>query len=37
MKRASHPDEVASLVRFAASDQVAYISGHVISITGAMA
>jgi 3-oxoacyl-[acyl-carrier protein] reductase len=37
MKRASRPDEVASLVRFPASDQVAYISGQVISITGAMA
>jgi len=37
MKRAGKPEEVASLVRFLASEHAAYISGQVISINGAMA
>jgi len=37
MKRAGTPDEVASLVRFLASDGAAYISGQIISVNGAMA
>ncbi|MEN6587444.1 MAG: 3-oxoacyl-ACP reductase FabG [Sulfuricella sp.] len=37
MKRAGHPEEVADLVSFLASDKAAYISGQVISINGAMA
>lgn len=37
MKRAGTPDEVASLVRFLASDEAAYISGQIISVNGAMA
>lgn len=37
MKRAGHPEEVADLVSFLASDRAAYISGQVISINGAMA
>ncbi|MBS1212991.1 MAG: fabG [Proteobacteria bacterium] len=36
MKRAGEPHEVASLVAFLVSDQAAYISGQVISISGAM-
>lgn len=36
MQRAGRPDEVASLVRFLASDEAAYISGQIISINGAM-
>ena len=37
MKRAGRPEEVASLVRFLASDEAAYISGQIISVNGAMA
>lgn len=37
MKRAGHPDEVASLVSFLASDEAGYISGQIIGINGAMA
>lgn len=37
MKRAGRSDEVASLVRFLASDEADYISGQVISINGGMA
>jgi 3-oxoacyl-[acyl-carrier protein] reductase len=37
MKRAGHPEEVADLVSFLASNKAAYISGQVISINGAMA
>ena len=36
MQRAGKPEEVADLVAFLASEQAAYISGQVISITGAM-
>ena len=36
MKRAGQPEEVASLVRFLASDESGYISAQVISINGAM-
>jgi len=36
MKRAGQPEEVASLVRFLASDESSYISAQVISINGAM-
>jgi 3-oxoacyl-[acyl-carrier protein] reductase len=36
MKRAGKPEEVADLVGFLASENAAYISGQVISITGAM-
>ncbi len=36
MKRAGRSDEVASLVRFLASDEADYISGQVISINGGM-
>jgi 3-oxoacyl-[acyl-carrier protein] reductase len=37
MKRAGHPEEVADLVSFLASEKAAYISSQVISINGAMA
>jgi 3-oxoacyl-[acyl-carrier protein] reductase len=37
MKRAGSADEVASLVRFLASDEAGYISGQIISVNGAMA
>lgn len=37
MKRAGHPEEVADLISFLASDRAAYISGQIISINGAMA
>ena len=37
MNRAGTPDEVASLVRFLASDDAAYITGQVININGGMA
>ena len=37
MKRAGTPAEVAALVAFLASEQASYISGQVISISGAMA
>jgi len=37
MRRAGEPEEVAALVAFLASDQAAYISGQVISISGGMA
>lgn len=37
MKRAGRPEEVASLVRFLASDEASYISGQIISVNGAMA
>lgn len=36
MKRAGQPCEVADLVGFLASDQAAYITGQVISVTGGM-
>ena len=36
MKRAGTPEEVADLVQFLTSDRAAYISGQVISISGAM-
>ena len=36
MQRLGHPQEVADLVGFLASEQAAYISGQVISINGAM-
>jgi 3-oxoacyl-[acyl-carrier protein] reductase len=34
MKRAGRPEEVASLVRFLASDDAAYITGQIISVNG---
>lgn len=37
MRRAGRPEEVASLVRFLASDEASYISGQIISVNGAMA
>ncbi|HEV8261310.1 MAG TPA: 3-oxoacyl-ACP reductase FabG [Burkholderiales bacterium] len=37
MRRVGEPAEVAALVAFLASDQAAYISGQVISISGGMA
>jgi 3-oxoacyl-[acyl-carrier protein] reductase len=36
MKRAGTPAEVADLVAFLASEQAGYISGQIISISGAM-
>ena len=36
MQRAGQPEEVANLVAFLSSDEVAYISGQVISINGGM-
>jgi 3-oxoacyl-[acyl-carrier protein] reductase len=36
MKRAGHPDEVADLVAFLASERAGYISGQQISINGGM-
>jgi 3-oxoacyl-[acyl-carrier protein] reductase len=36
MKRAGRADEVAALVAFLVSDEAAYISGQVISISGGM-
>jgi 3-oxoacyl-[acyl-carrier protein] reductase len=37
MKRAGQPEEVADLVAFLASDEAAYITGQIISISGGMA
>lgn len=37
MKRPGHPDEVAGLVRYLASDESAYVTGQVISISGGLA
>ena len=37
MKRAGTPEEVADLVGFLASERAAYVSGQIISISGAMA
>jgi 3-oxoacyl-[acyl-carrier protein] reductase len=37
MQRAGHPDEVADLIAFLASDAAAYITGQVIGINGGMA
>jgi 3-oxoacyl-[acyl-carrier protein] reductase len=36
MKRAGSAEEVASLVAFLASEEAAYITGQVISISGGM-
>lgn len=36
MRRLGRPDEVASLVRFLASDEAAYITGQVITISGGL-
>lgn len=36
LARAGHPDEVASAVLFLASDEAAFISGHVLNVNGGM-
>jgi 3-oxoacyl-[acyl-carrier protein] reductase len=36
LKRFGRPDEVAAAVRFLASDEAAYITGHVLSVNGGM-
>jgi 3-oxoacyl-[acyl-carrier protein] reductase len=37
MKRAGHPDEVAGLVRYLASDEASYITAQIVSINGGIA
>ncbi len=37
MKRAGHPEEVASVVGFLASEKASYLSGQIIGVNGAMA
>lgn len=37
MKRAGHPDQVAALVCFLASDKASYITGQIIAISGGLA
>ena len=36
LKRMGRPEDVAAAVRFLASDDAAYITGHVISVNGGM-
>ena len=36
LKRAGAPDDVAAAVKFLASDDAAYITGHVINVNGGM-
>src|ERR1043166_5575087 len=36
LKRMGRPEDVAAAVRFLASDEAAYITGHVISVNGGM-
>lgn len=36
LKRFGRPEEVAAAVRFLASDEAAYITGHVLSVNGGM-
>ena len=37
MKRAGTPEEVASVVGFLCSEQASYVSGQIVSVSGAMA
>jgi 3-oxoacyl-[acyl-carrier protein] reductase len=36
LRRLGRPDEIASAVRFLASDEAAYITGHVLNVNGGM-
>jgi 3-oxoacyl-[acyl-carrier protein] reductase len=36
LRRLGRPDEIASAVRFLASDEAGYITGHVLNVNGGM-